>query len=260
MAKQESPRDVLDSYRKRQQRSERAPMLILISAAVLLIAGAAIIIFWLTGSETPQLGLSALFASETPTLTATNTATPIPPTLTPTETATPVPPTDTPEPSLTPTRSGPVIYVVEEGDTFYSIAAQFEVDVTVLIDANRERLELDPASPIIKIGDEILVPPPGAQLPTPSAQPEDLPPGTLLEYSILPGDTLQGIALKFNSTVEDIIKRNEALEEDPNAIFVGQVLEIRVNLVTPVPTAEEVEETATTEAGEGSVSTLTPTP
>ncbi len=259
MAKKESPKDVITSYRKRQQRSERAPLLILTLAALLLVLGAGVLIFWVTGAESPSLNIAGLLASDTPTPTVTSTATPVPPTATPTLSPTPLPPTDTPEPSLTPTMSGPFIYVVEEGDSFFSIAEQFDVDVLVLIEVNRERLGLDPLNPIIKVGDEILVPPPGTELPTPTALPQDLPPGTRVEYTIQPGDTLEGIALKFNSTVEDILKRNEALAENPNNIFVGQIIEVRVNLVTPVPTTEATEENAA-ESTPGAIFTLTPTP
>lgn len=259
MAKPESPQDVINAYRKRQQRSQRTPRLIFGFALFLLVVGAGTVIFWLTGNELPEMNLSAVFASKTPTPTITPTATPIPPTNTPTLTPTQPPPTNTPEPSPTPTRSGPVIYVVEEGDNFYSIAEKFEIDILVLIDANRERLELDPANPIIKVGDELLIPPPGAALPTSTLLPEILPPGTPIEYTVLPGDSLGAIAEKFNSTVEDIVKRNEELEEDPNALYVGQVLAIRVNLVTPAPTAVESEgDSGEAQVTPGSVATLTP--
>jgi len=240
MSKQEAPQDVIEAYRKSQERSQRAP-LIFAFAAFLLIAGAAVLIFWLTGSDPSSISLSSLFATDTPTPTATATPTQVPPTETPTQTPTPLPPTDIPEPTLEPTRSGPVIYIVEEGDSFYSIAEKFEVDLILLIETNRERLELDPENPYIKVGDEILVPPPGAELPTPTPFPSDMPPGTYIDYLVQSGDTLQGIALKFNSTVEDIIKRNEVLSDDINAIFVGQILKIRVNLVTAIPTATPTE-------------------
>ena len=49
---------------------------------------------------------------------------------------------------------------------------------------------------------------------------------------------------------------NEDLE-DPNAIYPGQILIVRVNLVTPVPT-DEVQ--ATPANTPGSISTLTPSP
>ena len=114
-----------------------------------------------------------------------------------------------------------------------------------LIEANRERLGLDPANPIIKVGDELLVPPPGTELSTATPLPEGLPRGTRIEYTVQSGDTLAAIAAEFNSTVDDILEENEL--EDPNAIFVGQILTIRVNLVTPVPTITEP------------VATLTPT-
>ena len=55
-----------------------------------------------------------------------------------------------------------------------------------------------------------------------------------LTYTIQTGDTLAGIASLFNSTVEDIITENDL--PDPNAIFVGQQLTIRANLVTPTAT------------------------
>jgi len=235
MTKQEAPQEVIESYRKSQERSRRAP-LVFAFAAFLLIAGAAVLVFWLTGSDPSSISFSSLFATDTPTPTATSTPTQVPPTETPTLTPTPLPPSDTPEPTLEPTRSGAVIYIVEEGDSFYTIAEKFEVELGLLIEVNRERLELDPQNPIIKVGDEILVPPPGAELPTPTPFPSDLPPGTYIDYTVQSGDTLQGIALKFNSTVEDIIKRNESLGDDINFIFVGQILRIRVNLVTAVPT------------------------
>jgi uncharacterized protein YkwD len=56
----------------------------------------------------------------------------------------------------------------------------------------------------------------------------------LIEYSVLPGDTLAGIAVRFNSLAEEIIEQNEI--ENPNALAVGDILEIPVNLITPTPT------------------------
>jgi LysM repeat protein len=256
MSEKESPKDVIDAYRKKQARTQKMPTIIFVLAALLIIAGAAAIIFWVTSKDKPQFSLSSLFASDTPTPTETVTPSPVPPTVTPSLTPTEPPPTDTPTITLTPTISGPFIYVVEEGDSLYSIAERFGVDVLVLIEVNRERLGLDPANPVIKPGDEILVPPAGTELSTPTPLPEGLPRGTRIEYMVQSGDTLAAIALKFNSTVEDILDQNDALE-DANAIFPGQILIIRVNLVTPVPTAAKTEAPASTP---GTISTLTPTP
>jgi uncharacterized protein YkwD len=56
----------------------------------------------------------------------------------------------------------------------------------------------------------------------------------LIEYTVLPGDTLAGIAFKFNSIVNNIIEQNEIA--DANALNAGDVLQIPVNLVTPTAT------------------------
>ncbi len=240
MSQKETPKEIIDAYRRQQERSQKWPKIIFWGFVIIIIIVAAGLIYWFTSDQKPQISLS-LFASDTPTPTLTYTPSPVPPTSTPTETPTELPPTDPPTITLTPTPSGPFIYSVEEGDTLYSIAERFGVEILVLIEANRERLGLDPSNPIIKVGDELLVPPPGTELSTPTPLPEGLPRGTRIEYTVQSGDTLAAIAQEFNSTVEDIIDVNEL--EDPNAIFVGQILIIRVNLVTPVPT--EAQPTAT---------------
>jgi LysM repeat protein len=129
----------------------------------------------------------------------------------------------------------------------------------VLIEFNRERLGLDPANPIIRVGDELLIPAPGTELPTPTPLPEGLPRGYKVDYIVQPGDSLDAIAIRFNSTVEDILEQNEDLE-DANAIFVGQVLIIRINLVTPVPTAVGAGTEDAPASTPGTIATLTPSP
>jgi LysM repeat protein len=224
MSDKENPQNVIDAYRKRQQKARRAPLIISI-AAVLLIAGAAILIFWLLGGDRPSL---ALFATHTPTPTETATATGTATvTATPTET-----PTASASPTITlsPTASGPFIYQVEEGDSLWSIAERFGVDLLVLITVNN----LDPANPNINTGDKLTIPAPDTQLPSPTPLPTNIRRGTKIEYQVQLGDSLLSIATNFNSTVEEIKKENDI--ENENEIFVGQVLIVPVNLVTPVPT------------------------
>ncbi len=231
MSKKESPKDVIEAYRRQQARSQRAPKIILFIASILIIGVAGFIIFYVAQGNTPDISLSMItniFASKTPTATPTATPTPVTPSPTPTE---------TPTITLTPTVPGPFIYTVQEGDNMFQIALDNEIDILVLIEANRERLGLDPANPVIKVGDELLIPPPGTLLSTPTPLPEGLPVGTQIEYTVQPGDTIALIAVEYNSTVESILEENGI--EDANAIFVGQSLIIRVNLVTPVPTATE---------------------
>ena len=262
MSDKESPQDVIDAYRKRQERAQRTPVILFILFAVLVVVGGAFLIFWLTGAETPAISMD-MFKPDTETPTPTMTVTPsqtLPPTSTATATATAAPPTNTLEPTATATRSGAVIYTVNEGDTFFSIAEAFEIDFMVLIEFNKERLGLDTENPILRVGDELLIPAPGTELPTPTPLPEGLPKGFKVEYTVQAGDSLAAIALKFNSTVEDILDQNEDLE-DANSIFAGQVLTIRVNLVTPVPTEEGAAATEQAPTSDpGSIATLTPTP
>lgn len=224
MSDRESAQNVIDAYRKRQKRVRKAP--IYIAAAVLGIVGIALVVFYLFGSGAPSI---ALFATETPT--PTNTFTPTATatqTATPTETATP---TTAPSATLVPTQSGPFQYQVEEGDTLWSISTKFGVDLLVLYAVNN----LDPNAPNIRVGDKIIIPGKDMQLPSPTPLPTGIRKGTKIEYQVQLGDSLLSIALKFNSTTDDIKKENKI--DNENQIFVGQKLIVPVNLVTPVPTA-----------------------
>jgi len=254
MSEKGSTKKVIDSYRKRQKQSWQT-ILLFGGTVLLIILGAAFLIFWLTGT---RLEVPAIFATDTPTPTETATPTPVPPTATITPTPTESLPTGTPTPTLTPTRSGAVIYIAEEDDTFATIAEQFDVDLFTLLvfNAEEERLDLDLSNPILFVGDEVLIPAPGATVSTPTPIPFDVIPGFRVEYLVRPGDSLGSIADKLRSTVDDILEFNEDLD-DPDAIYPGQLLIVRVNLVTPAPT-EEVQEPA--QKTPGSISTLTPAP
>jgi uncharacterized protein YkwD len=87
---------------------------------------------------------------------------------------------------------------------------------------------------VIFVGQTITIPPAGSSLPTTTPIPANLPRGTKIEYRVLPGDTLAGIAAKFNSITENIIDENDIT--DANALQVGQTLQIPVNLVTATAT------------------------
>ena len=55
MSDKENPQDVIESYRKRQQAAQRAPILIGIAAG-LLVVGAAVLLFWLLADYGGFLG------------------------------------------------------------------------------------------------------------------------------------------------------------------------------------------------------------
>ena len=89
-------------------------------------------------------------------------------------------------------------------------------------------------SGVIFVGQTIKIPLPGTVLPTTTPLPANLGRGTKVEYQVLPGDTLAGIAVRFNSLADEIIKENDIA--DANALQAGQILQIPVNLVTATPT------------------------
>jgi len=116
--------DVIESYRKRKERL--VPLILGGLAIVLLVVGIFFVVLWFTGDSPPAL--PGFLASNTPTPTVTNT--PRPPTATPTVTLTLAP-------TLTPTPSGPIVYIVELGDTLSSIAEKFGVEIVLLMSRDR---------------------------------------------------------------------------------------------------------------------------
>jgi uncharacterized protein YkwD len=226
MLNQKPPRNtsnVLNSYRKRRQ--QRGPFLIY-GAAALVVIGVIMLIVWLTS---PGQAFSGLFPTETltPTLTFTPSNTSAP-TETPTITLTPTP-------TVSPTPSGPVDYIIQEGDSLDAIAQRFGLGndgILLILDANPEIVTQQ--NGVIFVGQTIRIPPPGSVLPTRTSVPSSLGRGTLIDYQVLPGDTLAGIAARFNSIEQNIIDQNQI--ENANALQVGQVLEIPVNLITATAT------------------------
>ncbi|MGD8555054.1 MAG: LysM domain-containing protein [Anaerolineales bacterium] len=208
--------DVIEAYRRRRERT--VPLLLGGLAVVLLVIGIFLVWVWLSGGESRIF--SAIFSRDTATPTSTPTA------RLPTDTPSP---TNTLAPTETPTPTPPMTYIVEENDTLSSIAEMFEVDMYVLMAYNDIR-----DANAIQVGQELIIPQPDSELPTPTPLPSTLQPGQEIEYLVMPGDILATIAAKFNSTPEAIADRNGI--EDPNQIFAGMRLIIPVNIVTPVPT------------------------
>jgi LysM repeat protein len=226
-----STSDVINSYRKRRQ--QRGPSIIYILAGVLILGGVILLIVWLSGPSKP---LNAMFATDTPTPTITPS-----PTNTSTPTATP---TETPTATVTATGtpSAPFNYTVQEGDYLSTISDKFALgdDGVALIlmlnpySADAADHSIDPVTQIVYPSQAIWIPNPGMPLPTATPIPSGLPKGTKVSYTVRAGDSLGSIAILFSSTVDDIMKENKL--EDANAIKIGQILIIPVNLVTPTAT------------------------
>ena len=214
---------VIDSYRKR--RRQMGPMIAGILAVVLAVVGLVLLFVWLLGPNGPDI---KLFATDTPTPTVTFTPTN---TLQPSETPTITP---TPTETATATPGAPFAYTVQDGDYLAKIVETYQLGdngIPLLLMLNPQ---IDPATQIIFPGQTILIPNPGLQLFTPTPLPTGLPRGTKIRYIVIYGDTLAGIASELNSTVDAIVTENTLT--DANAIYVGQLLIVPVNLVTPTAT------------------------
>jgi LysM repeat protein len=222
--------DVIAAYRKRRQQS--SIIFVYGAAGLLILAGLALMTIWLTGPSQP---LTSLFASRTPTPTLTYTPTVTPP---PTETPS-ITPTATRTATVTP--SAPFTYTVQEGDSLSAIAIKFAlgddgIPLILLLNpySDASVTGIDPTTQIVYPGQVIFIPNPDLKLPTATPIPANLAKGTLVNYVVQAGDSLAGIASRFNSTVDDIVKINSLA--DANSIYIGQQLKIPVNLVTPTAT------------------------
>src|SRR5829696_3417011 len=215
--------NTINSFRKKRQQQGQ---FLMYGAIALVVLGLILLIYWLTRPEMP---LGQYFATDTPTVTVTATATTTTtPTLTPTI-------TETATVTLTATPSEPFDYTIQEGDSLDALAQRFNLgpDGPQLIYYQNQEL-LAPSGGVIFVGQTIKIPLPGSVLPTTTPISPNLRAGTLIDYTVLPGDTLAGIAFKFNSITDNIIEENELA--DPNALQAGDVLRIPVNLVTPTST------------------------
>ncbi len=140
------------------------------------------------------------------------------------------------------TDAGTTTYTVVAGDTLYSIARRFDTTVDRLIALNGL------TNPnVLYVGQVLVVPlttplPPTSPAPTvtgtpPTAvltlTPSPTPSGPLT-HVVQPGETLYRIALRYGTTVQQLVILNNL--PNPNLIYVGQVLIIRPGPV-PTPTA-----------------------
>jgi LysM repeat protein len=131
-------------------------------------------------------------------------------------------------PSLTPTPNCPSEYIVQAGDLLSTIAEKCGISVEAIVALNPT---IDPNN--IQVGTTLLLPAAGTGF-TPTVIPPDTKPGTVISIRVQAGDTLESIAAKCWSTVDDLVKTNKI--EDPNFLSVGMELKCHYGIATPVPT------------------------
>jgi len=217
---------------------------------IILVVLAGLVIGSLIGHLSQQAAKPA--ASVTPSPTTTFTITPILPTpattVAPTTVATntePVPATATPEPVTQPA-GAPATHEVQAGETLGEIALRYGVSVEAL----RAENGLDSAD-FIQVGQELKIPTAEADAATTTMA---LPPDAQI-HVVKAGDTLGGIALQYNVTVEAL---QEANDLDSDIIQVGQELTIPgddASTTTPETAAVPTDEATADETWQPSILT-----
>ena len=145
---------------------------------------------------------------------------------------------------ITPARADTRTYVVQTGDTLFSIAARFNVSVSELATINKI-YDVN----AIYVGQRLILPNPlpanfqssstgtgsGSQFGTggPTTGVSGSSSGTVVaptgfvSYVVRPGDTLSDIAVRFNTTPQAIMTTNNIA--NPDLLYVGQILLIGRN-------------------------------
>jgi len=116
---------------------------------------------------------------------------------------------------------------VVAGDTLTRIAARCGTTVPAILATN----PMIENPNLIYVGQAIEIPggqeatPTATPSATPTSSPTPTPSPALATYVVQPGDTLTRIAQRFGTTVDAILAANPTIE-NPNLIYVGQVIEI----------------------------------
>ncbi|MCI0713175.1 MAG: LysM peptidoglycan-binding domain-containing protein [Chloroflexi bacterium] len=100
------------------------------------------------------------------------------------------------------------VHIVQRGENLYRIAQQYGTSVNAIVTANGI---LDPR--FVEVGQRLLIP---------NAQPDN--PGVITAHTVQPGETLHTVAIRYQTTTEDLSRRNDVL--NPTRLYTGQVLQI----------------------------------
>lgn len=110
----------------------------------------------------------------------------------------------------------PVVHVVQDGETLFRLAQRYRTSLEAIVQVNG----LSNASTIYQ-GQRLIIPREDTDI-TPY-QPESAA-GTLDDYTVQPGDTLVGIALRFGTTIHELLELNNLPQ--PGVIYAGQQLKL----------------------------------
>lgn len=113
--------------------------------------------------------------------------------------------------------TGSIIYTVKPGDTLWNISKNYGVTVNQIAQINNiSNINL------IYPGEKIRIT--SISKPKSSQNHNITPPSTLINYIVKKGDTLSEIALRYGTTVQQIVNINGI--QNANLIYVGQIIKI----------------------------------
>lgn len=122
--------------------------------------------------------------------------------------------------TATPTPQAVASYTVRSGDTLVGIAARFDIPTETLMQANG----MTPSTAAnLQVGRVLVLPG------VPVVQDEQTQ-----TYIVRTGDTIVGIALRFNVDTQELMRVNGFSEQQARTIQIGQVIVIPVPATTPI--------------------------
>lgn len=112
----------------------------------------------------------------------------------------------------------PALHVVQAGETLFRIAQQYDTTVEAIAEAN------DISDPNrIREGQELIIPA-GAQPGTAETEPDEKKASQLFTYTVLPGDTLEAVARRFDTSAFIIAELNGLVS--PTGMLAGEQLRV----------------------------------
>ncbi|MBN1136250.1 MAG: LysM peptidoglycan-binding domain-containing protein [Anaerolineae bacterium] len=210
---------VLKEQKKRNVRLPTGDLML----PLLLVLAVAVVWVWRPWQIRQPQAMAGVPATDTPNPSPTPTAA-----YTVAPTATPLAsPTPSPTPTLPPNQT---VHVVKSGEVITNIAKQYGTTAKAILTANSLK-----ENTIIKPGQQLIIPLPVADIPTPT--PTIVPSPTPVIYVVKANDTLGEIATRFNTTTAALMKANGIT--DATTIYAGARLVIvqpgAVPTDTPVP-------------------------
>ena len=119
--------------------------------------------------------------------------------------------------AATPAAPREVTYIVEPGDVLALVAERFEVTLEAIMERNGIT-----NAELIFVGQELVIPGEASE-PTPAPESE---PGGTETYVVQPGDTALGIAIRFDTTLDELAAANGLTLDELTNLRIGQELVI----------------------------------